>query len=256
MSGINHVTLLATVLNDYMAFRDASLRDSAGIFKSVLTDWAMVSGEIDAKNREHGTCFNPLTRIKIGETSHSRLLGDLLNPLGSHGQGGLFLDVFLRKIGYPVPETDAWNVTVETGRVDILIWRNAPEKSAIIIENKSNNAGDQLNQIYRYWHREMYLWDRDLWDSDDEEKKYRRTKNFRIVYLPTDRGRSSADHSLQRPADWGEKDNPHPMVPLECKTLSLQELAAAWLNQALPLVPFTNSRLRDFIAHYYELWIS
>jgi hypothetical protein len=256
MTSINHVTLLTSVLDDYLAFRDASLSDSAGLFKSVLTEWTRISSKIAARNREQGTSFNPLSQIRIGETSHSRLLGNLLNPRGSHGQGTLFLDVFLRRIGYPVPETDSWNVTVETGRVDILIWRNTPEKSAIIIENKSNNAADQLNQIYRYWHREMYLWDRGLWDKKDEGTKSRRTKNFHIIYLPTDGGRSVADHSLQRPADWSEKDNPHLEVPIKSKNLTLHELTAAWLNEALPLVPSTNSRLRDFITHYHELWIS
>ena len=256
MSEFNHTTLLYRVLNDYLTLRETSLRGRTNLFDSVLKDWTKISEVIAARNREHGQSFNPLTLIKIGETSHSRLLGDLLNPHGSHGQGALFLDIFLTKIGYPAREPDGWNVTVETGRVDILIWRTIPEKSAIIIENKSNNAGDQLNQIYRYWHREMYLWDRGLWDNDDEETKGRRAKNFHIIYLPTDGARTAAAHSLQRPAEWGEKENPHPEIPMKSRNLTLQELTAAWLSEALPLVPSTNNRLRYFITHYHELWIS
>src|SRR5207244_839864 len=134
----------------------------------------------------NGATFNPLTRLKIDETMHSQILGDLLDPDGTHGQGDVFLVPFLEELGIPESDVGLWHVTVETGRVDILIWRNHPEKSAIIIENKSNDAGDQPNQIYRYWHREMYLWDPGFWTSTDETKISERKRRFHVVYLPTD----------------------------------------------------------------------
>jgi hypothetical protein len=254
MSVPNHAPLLTRVLEDYLTFREASVGGSVAVFEAVLADWARVSGEIADRNRAHGTSFNPFTRIKIGETSHSKLLGDLLNPRGSHGQGTLFLDVLLGKLGCPIPESDTWKVTVETGRVDILIWRHHPVKSAIIIENKSNNAGDQPNQIYRYWHREMYLWDRELWDTEDQATVRERDMRFHIAYLPTDGGRSPAEHTTTRPVDWTGVDNPHREVPLKCMPLTLPELTGAWLSEALPRIPSTNSRLRDFLTQYHELW--
>src|SRR5207248_3128712 len=107
-------------------------------------------------NRQHGTGFNALSRFKINETAHSRIIGDLLNPLGSHGQGDLFLEPFLRFLEIPDPERGTWAITVETGRVDIMLWREKPLRSAVIIEHKSNNAGDQPNQIYRYWYYQLY----------------------------------------------------------------------------------------------------
>lgn len=253
---MNHHALLTSVLDDYLAFRDASWGASVRLFETVLVDWEKASGEIAARNHAHGTAFNPFARIKIGETSHSRLLGDLLNPRGSHGQGALFLNVLLDKIGSPIPEPDGWNLTVETGRVDILLWRHHPVKSAIIIENKSNDACDQPNQIYRYWHREMYLWDHELWNTEDQERIRERNQRFHIVYLPTDGGRSPAEHSMTRPADWTDDDNPHLEVPLKCRPLALPDLTGDWLHKALPRIPATNSRLRDFLTQYHELWIA
>lgn len=248
--------LLTRVLTDYLAFQQASQSASLPLFAQVLESWSHAATEIAARNRSRGISFNPFRLIKIGETSHSRIIGDLLNPRGSHGQGALLLKVFLERLGYPEPESDGWQVTVETGRVDILIWRSFPEKSAIIIENKSNNAGDQLNQIYRYWHREMYLWERELWNATDELTIHKRNKRFHIVYLPTDGGRSPAEHCMERPEDWTNDDNPHQRVPLECTTMSLLELTQLWLGNALSDVPATNTRLRDFLNQYQELWKS
>jgi hypothetical protein len=248
--------LLTRVLTDYLAFQQASRSDTLPLFAQVLEAWNHAASEIAEQNRSRGISFNPFTLIKIGETSHSRILGDLLNPRGSHGQGDLLLKVFLEKLGYTEPESDGWQVTVETGRVDILIWRSHPEKGAIIIENKSNNAGDQINQIYRYWHREMYLWDRELWNATDDLTTKKRSQRFHIVYLPADGGRSPAEHCMKRPEDWTDADNPHPDVPLDCKTMSLLELTELWLDKAVSNVPVTNTRLRDFLSQYQELWKS
>lgn len=52
-------------------------------------------------------------------------------------------------------DNENWTVTAEKGRVDILLKRTHPH-SVIIIENKSNYANDQENQLYRYWHQEIY----------------------------------------------------------------------------------------------------
>lgn len=247
--------LLTEVLSDYLAIQGSGPCEDFALIGEVLRDWMESTKKIEKDNREYGISFNPLTRIKICETAHSRILGDLLNPRGSHGQGALFLKIFLEKIGYPDPPAEGWHVSVETGRVDILLWRHHPEKSAIIIENKSNNAGDQLNQIYRYWHREMYLWDRDLWNTKEHDLIQGRNLRFYIVYLPTNGGKSPAEHSLERPVDWSESDNPHDMVPVDCTTLSLPELTALWFNKTKPpIIPTTNLRLQSFLNQYHELW--
>ncbi|HEY9249609.1 MAG TPA: PD-(D/E)XK nuclease family protein, partial [Rariglobus sp.] len=84
------------------------------------TDWVRLrEGEI-IRNQQERHHFSPLRAITIKETDHSRLLGDLLNPYGSHGEDPLFLHSFLARIGMDQPESGKWRVTVEQGRVDII----------------------------------------------------------------------------------------------------------------------------------------
>jgi hypothetical protein len=250
---VNPWRSLDGVLDDYLKWRDQHVSDQMGALAPLLDHWIEVRTEIAASNRAHGGNFNPLVKLKIDETRHSRILGDFLNPEGSHGQGNLFLLPFLKDLGIPEPDVGLWRVTVEIGRIDILIWRNEPRKSAVIIENKSNGAGDQMNQIYRYWHQEMYLWDRSLWETTNEAAIAERSRNFHIVYLPTGDDKAPAPHSKQRPAGF-EKVNPFPAVPLEWTIRPLAKLMEIWALHSEPGIPPNNHRLRSFFSQYKELW--
>lgn len=250
--------VLDEVLTDYLQWRDEGVRGRLPLLGQVIFDWTKAKASIAEKNKKFGVSFNPLRQIKIPETTHSRLLGDLLNPAGSHGQGDVFLRIFLAMLDPPIEgykgDDGRWKITVEVGRVDILIWRDWPEKTAIIIENKSNNAGDQQNQIYRYWHHQMFSWDRALWNSQGEADDKLRRERFRLVYLPTSKDKSPATHSTTRPTEWSAAINPFLKVPLECQTVSLPELTLRWVEDAIPQIPKDNTRLRDFIIQYHELW--
>lgn len=122
--------------------------------------------KIVARHRNHsaqlGTDFN-IFQI-IGLTSdevrvHSAFLANLLNPRGTHHQGDLFLQLFikqLRQIGFDFDTRSAvvqcekyiGQVTDTTGgQIDIHIEDNKGHK--IIIENKIY-ATDQANQLIRY----------------------------------------------------------------------------------------------------------
>lgn len=107
------------------------------------------------------------------EFTHDRILADLLDPYGSHGQGALFLDLFfamlaeraeggsqtraseiapvLRELAHNVgglPPRYEWRITRQTDRIDIRIEN--PSKSLLVfIENKIQ-AGEQKDQIRRY----------------------------------------------------------------------------------------------------------
>lgn len=247
--------LLDDVLSDYLRFKDKRLLGCLDLIDEAVASWIEMRQRITESNRSDGAAFNPFSRLKIKETAHSRIIGDLLSPSGSHGQGALFLQAFLRFLEIPEPDNGLWNVTVETGHVDIMLWRQQPVKSAVIIENKSNDAGDQPNQIYRYWHHHLYLWDPRFWDSKLEADQLTRHQLFHVVYLPTDGGKSPAPPSLERPEGW-EALNPHERVPLDCRTLSLPALMELWMQKALPLIPSTNMRLRVFLTQYQELWNS
>ncbi len=244
---------IGAVMDDYLRLKDEYLLGQIKSIGPLLDDWILNRNRFAETNRLTGTNFNPLPRLKINETMHSRILGDLLDPNGTHGQKNLFLLPLLEELGIPYPEDGLWHVTVEAGRVDILIWREPPRQSAVIIENKSNGAVDQPNQIYRYWHQEMFLWKPELWESTDEAKVGERKRNFHVVYLTTGGGKSPESHSMERPVGLATV-NHFERVPLEPCTRSLAELIALWEKNAIPRIPPENHRLRSFLSQYQELW--
>jgi hypothetical protein len=118
----------------------------------------------DALNRATGEHFNIFTILGIRRrevTTHSPVLAELLNRKGSHGQGSVFLQLFLGNIGITKTEFDTETSTVEKeygigqineeeesgGRIDILIKDG--NGKMILIENKID-AVDQENQMVRY----------------------------------------------------------------------------------------------------------
>lgn len=107
--------------------------------------------------------YNPMETfvecVSQKEICHSSILADLLNPLGRHGLGRSFLDVFLKEIGCESFK----DVTIRTEmpvlriltagsgprRIDICIINNH-NKNVVIIENKLNNAQEQQCQLADY----------------------------------------------------------------------------------------------------------
>jgi PD-(D/E)XK nuclease superfamily len=111
-----------------------------------------------------GDVFSVTRRSGFEVTTHSALLCDLLDPRGSHGQGGAFLKAFLEivdgnlppdVVGSAWPPADGWwRVTAECrteeGRLDIILANRGPSGPATIaIENKWN-AGLGNQQLERY----------------------------------------------------------------------------------------------------------
>lgn len=114
--------------------------------------------------RATGEQFNIFKILGIGHYevgTHSPMLGNLLNPKGSHGQGDAFLRQFVSLTGIANFDTasarleleyDIGTVTDKTGgRIDIVILDRGG--NAIFIENKIY-AGDQENQLRRYRQRD------------------------------------------------------------------------------------------------------
>jgi len=118
-------------------------------------------------DRLSGDSFNVFRILKM-ETSevkmHSALIGDLINPNGSHGQGKVFLDLFIEKCSSKKDHLDTSNCSThiefnmgsmnedktEGGRIDILV-RDRNNKH-LIVENKIH-APDQENQLLRYYNK-------------------------------------------------------------------------------------------------------
>lgn len=120
--------------------------------------------------------YNPieffLEKLVQKETAHSKLLADLLNPNGQHGQGTQFLDFFIKRLGieeqtkdinlsltfikteYSIPTTSSDDPHKKVnGRIDILLkcYDNfGKNKLTLIIENKLNGALFGKRQLEKY----------------------------------------------------------------------------------------------------------
>jgi hypothetical protein len=110
--------------------------------------------------RATGQHFNVFHILKVGRyevKTHSPLLGDLLSPTGSHGQGAVFLQCFLNRLGITDFQAKGATVTLEKyigqvtedsgGRIDLFL--RDLRGNCIIIENKID-ARDQDKQLIRY----------------------------------------------------------------------------------------------------------
>lgn len=127
----------------------------------------IISADALRKERTYanGEAFNLISvmNLETDETrTHSRILADLLDPYGSHGQGSIFLENFIELSptlqDLKLDTRNCWVCTEKTigkidkyyrkgGRIDIVI---EDADKAIIIENKVN-APDQKNQLLRYY---------------------------------------------------------------------------------------------------------
>lgn len=110
-------------------------------------------------------------RISSKELLHSQIIASLLDPNGQHRLGDKPLKLFLEKIGYSQfgEELSETKVEVEKGiaggrRIDILLTNG---NNAVIIENKLNDAVDQVDQL------------KDYFKAINEDYE-----NLKMVYLP------------------------------------------------------------------------
>jgi hypothetical protein len=243
-----------SLLNQFSLIRDQVMTQYSENLESVLSNSKSISETIKEENRKTSFLFNPLLFFSIGETTHSFLLASLLDRKGNHGQGDLFLKLFLQKFEIECFENDQWIVTAEKGRIDILLKRKHP-KSVVIIENKSNNAVDQDCQLYRYWFREMYLPNKDL--PFDHTLKDR--AHYRIFYLSRDQRKIPQSYSLKKPQDLNLSF--YPSLPEELKEEDIQKIfftneITDWLKDCLKEIEPENHRLREYIMQYIEIWKS
>jgi len=156
------------------------------------TDIAKISGEN----------FNLFSIMKM-ETderyTHSAIIGELLNPKGSHGQGSIFLELFFDGIE-KLQTIENFNfksakITLEKsvgkidliqktgGSIDILIEDG---RNIIIIENKVY-ASDQEAQLERYknYHKESILFYLNLFGDNPSQKSKGRLELDKDFYIIT-----------------------------------------------------------------------
>ena len=177
----------------------------------------------------------------ISEPIHSRILHFFLSDNPMHGQGKLFLSAFLEYIGF---EKEEWIITTEEGRVDVLLRRLNP-LGAVIIENKSNWAEDQPNQLYRYWYENIHKC-----EEDCKESYYKEHPEYKIVYLVPDKTKHINSNSTSRPIDYPE-DLPEEL-PMKPKVMTFHMDIHKWLGGCMKGLPAENTPLRNLIAQYIE----
>ena len=215
---------------------------------NILNQVRIVSQKIKEQRKEkfergeNYNIFNDLGFMSDEVHLHSMFLANLLNPKGSHGQRGKFLEAFLKMLQKSFPaisadnlELDITNASVgvekyigrqtdsEGGRIDIYLTDG---KHSIIIENKIY-AGDQYHQMLRYWNYGMSQ------KGDDTEK------SFVLIYLTLD-GCSPSKESL------GEYLKENDIV-----CLSYKSDIRGWLDRCVELAsrtPLVRETINQYIS--------
>ena len=105
----------------------------------------------DELDRQLARRFNVFRYLRTDEMGFSRMIADLLDPLGDHGQGTAFLQLLTDKLCF-AKGVNLRNARVQTerqidGRRRLDISVEIDDKHCLAIENKSNFAGDQERQV-------------------------------------------------------------------------------------------------------------
>lgn len=215
---------------------------------NILNQVRIVSQKIKEQRKEkfeRGESFNIFNDLGFMSDEvhlHSMFLANLLNPKGSHGQRGKFLEAFLKMLQKSFPAISADSLELDTaiasvevekyigrqtdsegGRIDIYLTDG---KHSIIIENKIY-AGDQHHQMLRYWNYGMSQ------KGNDTEK------SFVLIYLTLD-GCSPSKDSLGE--DLKEND-------IVC--LSYKSDIRGWLDRCVELAsrtPLVRETINQYIS--------
>lgn len=226
---MNKIELYAAVINDYVSImkqvkieRQDNIKK--GKYVNVFTLWNRFSG--------------------LAEPIHSRILHFFLSSDPMHGQGNLFLSLFLKRIGVEIQKNDEWITTAEIGRVDVMLKRFHP-RSVIIIENKSNWAGDQPNQLYRYWFENIHRG-----EEDCHPEYYDHHPEYKIVYLVPNKDKLLSDNSMEKPSDYPE--NLPAKLPINPYIFSFDEEISDWMDECIKSLSEENTPLINLINQYKE----
>lgn len=162
-------------------YRILNLLENTGIISKKYDDIARLTGE-------NFNVFSVMNMEWDEVKTHSAIIGELINPKGKHGQGDVFLNLFINQLNKKFSKIDE-SFQIESfqelvngkicernispvdlingtgGRIDIIL---EDKNQIIIIENKPGNKDQEL-QLIRY-------------------SNYAKTRNkpFKVFYLTTD----------------------------------------------------------------------
>ncbi|MCF6298777.1 MAG: PD-(D/E)XK nuclease family protein [Thiomicrorhabdus sp.] len=191
-----------------------------------------VSGLIKTHKKysnQQGEFFNIFTILRMERReveTHSRFIYELLNPKGLHGQGDLFLKLFLDKvlgiedaIGLITPLRE--DVTESNRRIDFTI---KSENYQIGIEMKID-AGDQGKQLFDYY--------------DELKRRKEECQKVKLFYL-TLHGSKPSNHSLKT------------LSSSDYEKISFKDNVMEWINECIAKSA-TKGVLREALIQYQKL---
>ena len=240
-------------IDQFKSNRTNKIQDYKYHITTLLNDFLDFQKYSEQQNKVSSFDLNIFRMFGVGETMHSYILANFLNPSSEHGQKHLFLNVFLDMLKIKRDsDSENWIVTAEKGRIDVLLKRVQPH-SVVVIENKSNYATDQENQLYRYWHKEIY---KTICNKHLPKEYIQKPPDYfyQLIYLSPAKWKIPSNNSLMKPLGWTEDLDLPDTVPLQTKHLLFNEFIVQWLNDSLKLVPIENHRIREYIKQYIELW--
>jgi hypothetical protein len=188
--------------------------------------------------------INIFNQLYPSETQHSKILCELLSPNGKHNMGNKFLELFFKSIIKDIPfnNKETWIVTAEKDRLDIKI-KNIDDTIIIILENKSNSAGDQPNQIYRYWYYRIH--------TIQTKIKSDKTKYGRILYISPDYNKQPDGQTKLPPKELLNKNLFIPDNIL--KTIYFHDDIDKWLEECLNEAE-CKSDVSYYLKQYKDFW--
>ena len=144
---------------------DVSERELERFFAEVAPRLETAQTLDDELDQQLARRFNVFRYLRTDEMGFSRMIADLLDPAGDHGQGAAFLKLLIEKLEFAkdVNPSDLSNAKVQTERqihgrrrIDVVVEIGG--KHCLAIENKSNFAGDQEDQVEHYlgWLKKEY----------------------------------------------------------------------------------------------------
>ena len=153
-------------------------RDLEQFFDAVSRRLKLAERQQRHTDRRLATGFNVFDLIEPDENRLSDILAWLLDPNGSHGQGGIFLALLLKKLGFRSETASRIKATVQREaptfgikkyrrRMDVLV---EAKRRLIAIENKVD-AMEQTDQVKDYL---------------DHLRRCRRSGQSALIYLTPD----------------------------------------------------------------------
>lgn len=203
--------------------------------ENIIGQIKLIKDKYDKIEEINGSKFNVFSLLKL-ETdevrTHSRIIAELLNPQGSHSQGAIFLQLFLKEILKEqldqLDTLDNFKIGIEKpigdlGRIDIYL---KSKELTIVIENKIY-APDQENQLFRYY------------------KYVEKDENYIIVYLTLD-GKEPDDYTLK--AKIGDEK----LDKEEVLSISYETDIVHWLEKCIEQVSRV-PQVRENLYQYQQL---